>query len=235
MKNNAIILLLLISVSACTMQTPTAQVSDLPPPAAKTSLSNTDTIYRNFNRVVRRMEPVVENVCNTTIPNENCDFKIVVDTAEATSPNAYQSLDGNRRPVITFNTVILRDVRNDDELAFVLGHEAAHHIRQHIPKQINNAVAGAIVFGGLAAKLGGSSRAISTAQDIGTFIGARGFSKPHELEADYLGAQLAELAGYDAMKGVAYFERIPDPGDVFLGTHPPNPQRIETVRRAVGG
>lgn len=39
------------------------------------------------------------------------------------------------------------------------------------------------------------------------------------------------LAGYDPLRGAAFFVRIPDPGDQFLGTHPRNAQRIETVRR----
>ncbi|MGB0799102.1 MAG: peptidase M48, partial [Planktomarina sp.] len=34
--------------------------------------------------------------------------------------------------------------------------------------------------------------------------------------------------------GAAYFTRIPDPGNRFLGTHPPNGARITTVRAAVG-
>ena len=41
-------------------------------------------------------------------------------------------------------------------------------------------------------------------------------------------------AGYDPVRGAAYFTRIPDPGNKFLGTHPPNASRIETVRQAVG-
>jgi len=33
------------------------------------------------------------------------------------------------------------------------------------------------------------------------------------------------------VRGAAFFTQIADPGDRFLGTHPPNAKRIETVRR----
>ena len=76
---------------------------------------------------------------------------------------------------------------------------------------------------------------VEATTNIGGTIGARRFSKDFELEADALGARIAEAAGYDALRGVLYFERAPDPGDRFLGTHPPNPDRIRIVRQTVGG
>jgi predicted Zn-dependent protease len=49
------------------------------------------------------------------------------------------------------------------------------------------------------------------------------------LEADSLGTEIAFVAGYDPMLGAAFFDRIPDPGDRFLGTHPANADRKRTV------
>ena len=68
-------------------------------------------------------------------------------------------------------------------------------------------------------------------QRIGAGIGARTYSKEFELEADRLGALVAIRAGYNAVRGAAFFARLPDPGDQFLGSHPPNEARIEMVRR----
>ena len=48
-----------------------------------------------------------------------------------------------------------------------------------------------------------------------------------------LGTVLTWKAGYDPERGAAFFARIPDPGNRFLGTHPPNAARIETVRRTL--
>jgi predicted Zn-dependent protease len=63
-------------------------------------------------------------------------------------------------------------------------------------------------------------------------LGLRSYSKTYELQADALGTLIAANAGYDPLRGVAFFTRIPDPGDAFLGTHPPNCRRIKIVREA---
>ena len=55
---------------------------------------------------------------------------------------------------------------------------------------------------------------------------------------DALGAEIALRAGFDPLKGAAFFDRLPDPGQSFLNTHPPNAIRKEvvagTVRRLTG-
>jgi predicted Zn-dependent protease len=68
---------------------------------------------------------------------------------------------------------------------------------------------------------------------LGASVGSRQYSKEYELEADALGAEIAFAAGYDPLRGAAYFDRIPDPGDRFLGTHPANARRKEVVRAVV--
>lgn len=184
-----------------------------------------------FRQVVSRVEPVAERYCRRVNPQSNCDFKVVVDKRKGLPPNAYQTLDRSGQPILAFTQSMLADVRNPDELAFVLSHEAAHHIRNHIPRSQQNAMAGAILLGGLASIAGGNAAAIEAATNAGASVGARSYSKNFELEADATGTVIAKRAGYDPVRGAAYFSRIPDPGDVFLGSHPPNAERIETVRR----
>ncbi len=71
--------------------------------------------------------------------------------------------------------------------------------------------------------------------EVGAVVGSRAYSKEYELEADRLGTIITHLAGYDPLAGVEYFSRIPDPGNQFLGTHPPNRQRIELVKKTANG
>ena len=66
-------------------------------------------------------------------------------------------------------------------------------------------------------------------------VGARSYSKNFELEADALGTIITARAGYDPLRGAEFFARIPDPGDKFLGTHPPNASGLDTVRRTAAG
>ncbi|MEM8730901.1 MAG: M48 family metallopeptidase [Pseudomonadota bacterium] len=182
-----------------------------------------------FRQVVSRVEPVAERYCRQVNPQQNCNFRVVVDKREGLPPNAYQTLDKDGRPILAFTNSMLADVRNADELAFVLSHEAAHHIRNHIPRSQQNAAAGAILLGGLASIAGAGGAAVEAAANVGASVGARSYSKDFELEADATGTVIALRAGYDPVRGAQYFNRIPDPGDTFLGTHPPNAERIEVV------
>jgi predicted Zn-dependent protease len=158
-----------------------------------------------------------------------------VDDRPGQPPNAYQTLDRNGQPILAFTLPLIAQVRNQDELAFVMGHEAAHHISGHIPRQQQNAAAGAILLGGLAAITGASQTVVDQAVDIGAGVGARSYSKNFELEADALGTVITHNAGYNPVRGAEFFSQLPDPGNRFLGTHPPNAQRIETVRRVAAG
>lgn len=185
----------------------------------------------SFSRVIRTMEPVAERECRNRARGLNCDFKIVVDDRPGQPANAFQTLDRTGRPILAFNLAFIAAARNPDELAFVMGHEAAHHISGHIARQQQNATAGAILLGGIAAITGAGSGTISTAQDIGAAVGARSYSKDFELEADALGTIITKRAGYNPVRGAQFFTQIPDPGDRFLGTHPPNAKRMETVVR----
>lgn len=186
---------------------------------------------RAFVRVAERMEPVAERECRNRTRNQNCDFLIAVDDRPGQPPNAFQTLDDNGRPIVVFNLALIRMARNEDELAFVMGHEAAHHIAGHISRQQQNAIAGAVIFSGLASLSGGNEAAIRSAQELGATVGARSYSKDFELEADQMGTILTMRGGYDPLLGAQFFNRIPDPGNRFLGTHPPNAQRMDVVRR----
>jgi Zn-dependent protease with chaperone function len=213
----------------------TAPMAPMAPVADAGGAVSPDVAAANFVSVVRRMEPVIERECIARRAETNCDFGIVVDDRPEQPPNAYQTLDSAGRPIIAFTLPLIAEARNTDELAFVMGHEAAHHINRHIPRQQESAMTGALIFGVLTAASGGDETAIRDAQDIGGTYGARRYAKDYELEADALGTVLAWDAGYDPERGAAFFARIPDPGNRFLGTHPPNAQRIETVRRTLAG
>lgn len=185
-----------------------------------------------FSAVVASVEPVAERECRIRAPQYNCDLRIVIDDRPGLPPNAYQTVDGQNRPIIAFTLALLGEVQNADELAFILGHESAHHIAGHLAQTQTYAAIGAAVFGQIAGLgRGGGAESIRTAQEVGAAVGARTFSKDFELEADALGTVIAARAGFDPVRGAAFFARIPDPGNQFLGSHPANADRIATVRQ----
>lgn len=206
-------------------QIPVYEAVDSGPPMAPAVARST------FGTVVRRVQPVAERMCRERTQGASCDFQISIDDKPGQPANAYQSVDAQGRPVIGFTQALIADARNADELAFVLGHEAAHHIAGHLNRQQTSAMAGA-VLGGLIGSIGGlDAGTIESLQQAGAGLGQRTYSKSHELEADALGTDIAIAAGYDPVRGAAFFSRLPDPGDRFLGTHPASGQRIEVVRR----
>jgi predicted Zn-dependent protease len=223
-----------VLVAACEPVIISADRPAAPGPVVDTpdELRTADQAARAFVQVTRAVEPVAERECRARTRGVNCDFRIVIDDRPRQPPNAYQTLDDSGRPIIAFTIALIADARNADELAFVMGHEAAHHIEGHIARQRENAAAGAVLFGGLATLTGGDANAVESAIRIGEQVGARSFSKEFELEADALGTVITSRAGYRPLVGAQFFNRIPDPGNRFLGTHPPNAQRIDTVRRA---
>ena len=184
---------------------------------------------RNFQTAVTRVEPFAEQLCRQRGNNRNCDFQILVDDRPGSPMNAFQTLDRNGRPVIVFTERLINEARNVDEIAFVLAHEAAHHIEGHIARQQQNAQLGATLIGGL---VGASSpEARQSAQQLGATVAARAYSKNFELEADATGTRIAHAAGFNPLRGAQFFFRIPDPGNRFLGTHPANADRLRVVQQ----
>lgn len=227
-----LILVLVVALSGCVSVTgPASGPAVTRTPPATPGMAD----FKRFRAVVTRVEPVAERMCRQQTVNANCDFEIGIDSRASLPPNAMQTLDDAGRPILVFTQSLIADVRNADELAFVVSHEAAHHVAGHIARGQRSAMAGAILMGGLASLSGADSSAVEAAAEMGATVGARRYSKEFELEADAIGTVIAHDAGFDPVRGAAYFARIPDPGDRFLGTHPPNAQRIETVRRVAAG
>ena len=225
MRRLALLLPLLLAACVVVQSPPSG-----PPPQAVAPRLDAGTAAANFERVVNLMEPVASAECRARAPRRNCDFLIVVDTRPGLPPNAFQTLDETGRPVIGFTMSLLADARNADELAFIFGHEAGHHIAGHIPRLADEARTGAIIAGALAALTGADDRTVQRVAGLGGQIAARRFAPTFELEADEIGTVLAWRAGFDPERGAAFFSRIADPGNAFLATHPPNAQRIEVVR-----
>ena len=239
---SAVSALLCLALAACgtTYAVPSGGPTTAPVPSRALDSSRD---VNDFRRVVARVEPAAERLCREETPNappSYCDFRIRLDTNPRNPPNAYQSEGQDGRPMITFGATLLPEMQSDDEIAFVLSHEASHHIAGHIPKQAQQQVLGALILGGIVAAAGNpmggpaSDQAIQNAMDLGAYVGARSYSQTYELEADTLGAFIAARAGYDPERGAEIFTRpaLANPGGPpLLASHPGSAQRQATVAR----
>lgn len=207
-----------------------------------------DIAVRQYLRVVRRVEPVAERICSQEMadqPGFDCDVRILVDDKMPVR-NAYQTYDRSGRPLVAFTIPLIADAQNEDELAFVLGHEVGHHIAQHSAKKEQQALAGGLLMGVLTAYAQAGSaqygyyseyqaqQQMQQSVETGMQLGHQAYSQTYELEADLLGTYIAEQAGYDAVRGARYFARpeaarLPSGLLSFWGTHPPDEIRLATV------
>ncbi|MFD1342126.1 M48 family metallopeptidase [Litorisediminicola beolgyonensis] len=237
-----LLLPLLAALASCgpvvveTRQTPVPAPAPAPAPERPPQISpkaerRAEAAARMFVEVIERVEPVAEQQCRQVGRAANCNFLIAVDDRPGQAPNAFQTLDAAGRPVLAFNLALIMSVDNADELAFVMGHEASHHILGHLQRAQQNAQVGAVIATGLASVAGVGDEVVRSAQQYGAALGARSYSKDFELEADQMGTIVTYRAGYNPARGAEFFNRIPDPGNRFLGTHPPNSARVDIVRR----
>lgn len=128
---------------------------------------------------------------------------------------------------------------NDDEAAFVIGHEMAHvDLRHHERQASRNQRAS---FGSLLLKiLTNGAAGWSAAADIGASAYASHYSRVLEREADFAGYRYAEAAGYDARAAVTALSKLGDEGQLpawmqnIYATHPVLSSREDRLA-ALGG
>lgn len=194
----------------------------------------------DYRQVAPRVARVAEAFCREELPGRParyCDFKVRLIDDPRAPPNAFQTIDRDGRPLLVVTTALLRQTGSADEIAFVMSHEAGHHIAQHLPKQQSSQMAGALILGALASAIGGeggaSSQQVREAMNLGGFLGGRVYSQGFELEADLVGAYIAARAGYDPDRGSLIFTRpaLSSGGDGLLSTHPPSPRRLGAIAR----
>lgn len=229
---------LALSLAGCAAPPPSGSIATGPgaPSQPDSNRVTQETVVADFAAVARRIEPVAEALCRERAAwGTDCDFAIGLLDDPRLPPNAFQTVDRRGRPLVGFSRSLIVQTRNRDEIAFVLGHETAHHIEGHIGRARQSALAGQALAGALAEMSGADEQGIRQASEFGLALGARRYSRDFELEADALGAVIAARAGFDPLRGAVFFNRLPDPGDRFLGTHPPHAERIAVVRRIAAG
>lgn len=130
-------------------------------------------------------------------------------------------------------TGLVNFVQSDDELAVVMGHEAAHAIARHGGERMTQ---GAFAqLGANAAGVATNSEAVAQGAAIGLQAGLLlPYSRKHESEADELGLYIAAQAGYDPRSAIALWRRMQSQGGAkieFLSTHPSEDTRIELLQQ----
>ena len=174
-------------------------------------------------RIVKaaRMEPA---------PGETPWEYVLFDNDE---PNAFV-IPGRK---VGINSGLFKIVKNDDQLAAVIGHETGHVIAHHAAERASQQIATSVALQtATGVTKGGVRDAISNYGGLGAQLGILlPYSRRHESEADRIGVDLMAKAGYHAPQAVEVWKNMiayrgGQANPEFLSTHPSDESRIKALR-----
>ena len=153
-------------------------------------------------------------------------------------PNAF-ALPGRK---IGVNTGMVKLVRNDAQLAAVIGHEIGHVIARHANERASMSVASQLGAGMAEVMAPGTGDLVNIGSQVGVLLP---YSRAHESEADVIGQNLMANAGFDPRESIRLWQLMEKQGGgrivqvgsgvgqgggkppELLSTHPATQSRIE--------
>lgn len=156
-----------------------------------------------------------------------CNFDYSVSIEKDSQINAYATPD--KRIVLTSRAV---DELSEEELAFVVAHEYAHHELEHIKKSIGviDTVTNELKEIGKS-KQGGLAKTIeSIIVSAFGFVSYFGCRQLNELEADSLAKKIITEAGYSEYAFEKFFNRFQSSGGLF-SSHPSSDMRKDLLKK----
>lgn len=143
---------------------------------------------------------------------------------------------------IAFYTGIIERLQlSDDEIAFIMGHEIAHALREHGRERQSKAmIAQGLTIGAsiLSQVMGYGDIGGQVARGVSNVTMLK-FSRDDESEADLLGMDLSARAGFDPRAGISLWEKMSSASNgqgtppQWLSTHPSHESRIADIRKAL--
>ena len=196
-------------------------------------LKKTHPVSRN-KVLAGRVQQVGERLARVAfwdVPNADWEFVLFEVPNQI---NAF-AMGGGKVGVFTG---LFKIIQNDDQLAAVLAHEIAHVSAKHVNERLSQNMViqgGGLLVGGIMSTTGTgalTANAVLEAYGLGTGLGAVGFDRAKEKEADHIGIMYMARAGYNPQESVRVIENLEAAtaglaaAPAFLSTHPSNPERI---------
>ncbi len=201
-----------------------------------------DKIEANLNSSGRletdpELNRTVRGILCRLAPEQCADIRVyIVSTPHF---NATMAPNGSMQ---VWTGLMLR-AQNEDQLAFVIGHELGHFQKRHALTRWRTArdTSGVMAFLTIIAAGAGVGFVGPLAQ-LAALSAIYAYSRDQEREADEVGFRLMARAGYDPGEAariwknlVAEREAYRKPDEVvFFATHPSPPERIETLEKLAG-
>lgn len=194
----------------------------------KDILPNAHRATKTVTRVGSRIANAANDFSKKYKPNETTGAPYTFTVVRSEMANAFV-LPNNH--IFVF-TGLFQFVRNEDDLAAVLGHETAHNIARHAGERVS----GSLIKGLLARFtlfLDPSGLLYTIFLPAASLLYDLPHSREHEIEADYIGLHLAADACYDPKSAKRVFaamkastkEGSGQPPE-FISTHPSYDTRL---------
>ncbi len=185
-----------------------------------------DSLQRYVNRVGRWV----------SLQSERPDLAWHFGVIESDDLNAFAAPGG----YVFLTKGLYRKLRNEAELAGVLGHEIGHVIRKHHLKLLRQSQGIAALGGMLGGKMKDENQLVQNLIGSGAEIVARGLDKDAEYEADRIGVVLTARAGYDpyalpaVLAEIGHVAKNDKSVSLLFKTHPHPEDRLGHLSEAVG-
>ncbi len=156
------------------------------------------------------------------------DWEVNVITSDTI--NAWCMAGGK---IAVYTAIVEKLNLNDDEIAFILAHEIAHALREHVrEQQSQNMIKNGLI--GVASIFGVDNTILSVADLVANVGVTLPFSRSHESESDEIGLELAYMAGFNPDGAASLWRKMQENsgngGLEFLSTHPSHESRIENLQ-----
>ncbi len=186
-----------------------------------------DPQLQRLRYIAARMIPLTP-ACNERAR----EWKWEVQLLRSNALNAFCMPGGK---IAFFSGILSRLKLSDDEVAMIMGHEAAHALLEHARERMAKSTGTNVGLRLLAAVFGLGNLGDIAAQGLSQLASLK-FSRDDESEADALGLVLAARAGYDPRAGVSLWQKMGAANGgkappAWLSTHPAGPERVKEIEQ----
>lgn len=172
-----------------------------------------------------QLQQYVDNIGQELIAkSDSRDIPFTFQVVESDAVNAFATPGG----FVYVTTGLIEEADNQAQLASVVAHEIAHINQRHGIKALKRAA----LARGIAETAGVST---NTLAQIGYQLAIDlPQSREYEYEADRVGLEILQQAGYPPMAFVNFLKKLESGGQPeFLRTHPNNTNRIEALAQEI--
>lgn len=184
---------------------------------------------KTVNRVGSRITQAANKFIKEYKPNESIGGPYTYTVIRSDQANAFV-LPNNH--IFVF-TGLFQFVKNEDDLAAVLGHETAHNLARHAGERVTGSILMSILAR-FTLLIDPNGLLYTLFLPAATLLHDLPHSRDHEIEADYIGLQLAADACYDPQAAKRVFGAMKKAGNdsntgsspEFISTHPSYDTRL---------